>query len=158
LRRQATDEDIADCFKVLCADQKKMAWKDVPFALRALEKNPTEAELKAIEDKYKGGVSEDEFKKLVKSKESGRRPVEQDKEMREVMSVLDKDGAGFINVVELRSILQNLGDNLSEDDCRILFKEVKVDIDGMIAYDEFIDMLVTDYPLHAQGKIKFGGK
>ena len=34
------------------------------------------------------------------------RPLEQDKEMREVMSVLDKDGAGFINVVELRSILQ----------------------------------------------------
>lgn len=100
-----------------------------------------------------------EFKKLVKSKESGRRPIEQDKEMREVMSVLDKDGAGFINVVELRSILQNLGDNLSEEDCRIIFREVKVDIDGMISYDEFIDMLVNDYPLHnSGGKVKFVGK
>jgi calmodulin len=78
--------------------------------------------------------------------------------MREVMSVLDKDGAGFINVVELRSILQNLGDNLSEEECRIIFREVKVDIDGMISYDEFIDMLVNDFPLHAQGKIKFASK
>jgi Ca2+-binding EF-hand superfamily protein len=45
-----------------------------------------------------------------------RRSRKQHQEMREVMSVLDKDGAGFINVVELRSILQNLGDTLSEEE------------------------------------------
>ena len=122
------------------------------------EKNPTEAELAELEKKHKGGVSESDFKKLYKGKGSGRRPLEQDKEMREVMSVLDKDGAGFINVVELRSILQNLGDALTEEESRILFKEVKIDMDGMIAYDEFIDMIVNDYPLHATGKISFSNR
>ena len=34
----------------------------------------------------------------------------------EAVVTLDKDGAGFINVVELRSILQNLGDVLTEEE------------------------------------------
>mmetsp|Transcript_18920 Transcript_18920/g.32650 ORF Transcript_18920/g.32650 Transcript_18920/m.32650 type:complete len:154 (+) Transcript_18920:29-490(+) len=151
----ATDDDLQDCFKILSKDSSKLPWKEVPFALRSLEKNPTEEELKALQAKYKDGMSLDDFKKVYKSKSSGRRPIEQDKEMREVLGVLDKDGAGFINVVELRSILQNLGDALNEEEVRILFREVKVDIDGMIVYDELVDMLVNDYPLHMQGKVQF---
>ena len=151
----ATDQDITDCFNVLTAGQKTLPWKDIPFALRSLEKNPTAKEVKELEAKYKDGISKEDFVKLYKSSASGRRPLEQDKEMREVMSVLDKDGAGFVNVVELRSILQNLGDTLTEEECRILFREIKVDLDGMISYDEFVDMLVNDYPLHAAGKVQF---
>merc|ERR1711916_418838 len=102
------------------------------FGLHALEKNPTGGQIEAIEAKYKGGVSEDQFKKLFNSKESGERPVAQDKQMREVLSVLDKDGAGSVSVVELRSILQNLGDAIPDNVLNTLFKEIKVDVNGQV--------------------------
>jgi len=152
----ATDEDIQDVFQTLDPNNTgKMQPKDVIPALRALEKNPTQEQVKAIDEKYKAGISLADFKTLYKSKEGGRHCQEQGKEMREVLSVLDRDGGGLINVVELRSILQNLGDVVDEKTLDALFKEVKVDHDGNINYDDFVDMLINDYPLHMTGKMKF---
>jgi 7,8-dihydro-6-hydroxymethylpterin-pyrophosphokinase len=77
---RATDQDISECFNVLCAGKPNMAPKDILFALRSLgerfvrrrrwqramrlvlhadvwivcaEKNPTAKEAKEIETKYK---------------------------------------------------------------------------------------------------------
>ena len=65
------------------------------------------------------------------------------------------DGAGYINVVELRNILGNLGDVLEPSLLDQLFKEVKVDMDGMVSFDEFVDLVCNSYPLHFQGKVQF---
>mmetsp|Transcript_28675 Transcript_28675/g.69730 ORF Transcript_28675/g.69730 Transcript_28675/m.69730 type:complete len:157 (+) Transcript_28675:94-564(+) len=155
----ATDDDLNDVFKVLDPDNKgKIPAAQLAFALRALEKNPTAKEVAEMLEKYKNGCSLSEFKALYKSKASGRHPVEQDKEMREVLAVLDKDGAGSINVVELRQILMNLGDAVDSKTIDAVFKEIKVDVDGMVSYEDFVDMLVNDYPLHMTGKVKFGGR
>jgi len=152
----ATDEDIQDVFTVLDPNSSgKLPGSIIVHALRALEKNPTGEQVKALEEKYKLGISLDEFKKLYKDRSAGRHPLEQDKEMREVLSVLDRDGGGFINVVELRSILGNLGDTIDEKTLDALMKEIKVDHDGLVNYEDFVDMLVNDYPLHMTGKPKF---
>mmetsp|Transcript_3378 Transcript_3378/g.11075 ORF Transcript_3378/g.11075 Transcript_3378/m.11075 type:complete len:155 (-) Transcript_3378:51-515(-) len=152
----ASSDDIREIFKLIDVDSTgKIKGDQICFALRALEKNPTSEQAKSIGEKYKGGITLADFEKLYKSDASGRHPVEQDKEMRDVLEVLDKDGAGYINVVELRNILGNLGDVLEPALLDQLFKEVKVDMDGMVSFDEFVDLVCNSYPLHFQGKVQF---
>ena len=54
-----------------------------------------------------------------------------------------KDGNGFINRQELRSVMMNLGEKLSEDEMECLIDEVDIDGDGQINYEEFYIMMTS---------------
>ena len=43
-----------------------------------------------------------------------------------------KDGNGFINRVELRHVMMNLGERMSEEECDALVDEADIDGDGCI--------------------------
>jgi len=65
-------------------------------------------------------------------------------QLREAFKALDKDGRGTILEAELRQILCNLGENLQPYEVDQLIKNVKVNAEGEIDYDEFVDLLVKD--------------
>ena len=46
-----------------------------------------------------------------------------------------KDGNGFINRVELRHVMMNLGERMSEEECDALVDEADIDGDGCINYE-----------------------
>lgn len=76
-----------------------------------------------------------------------RSPQDQDKEMRDAFKALDKDGNGRIQEAELRQILGNLGDALTSQEVNALMREVKVDPNGGIDYNDFVSVLVNNYPV-----------
>ena len=62
-------------------------------------------------------------------------------EIKEAFKVFDKDGNGYISAAELRHIMTNLGEKLTDEEVDEMIREADVDGDGQINYDEFVDMV-----------------
>lgn len=56
--------------------------------------------------------------------------IDSEEEIREVFRVFDKDGNGFISVVELRYVMINLGEKLIDEEVDEMIREVDIDGDG----------------------------
>lgn len=62
-------------------------------------------------------------------------------EIKEAFRVFDKDGNGKISRHELRHVMKNLGEKLSDEEIDEMITEADVDGDGEISYQEFLEML-----------------
>ena len=60
-----------------------------------------------------------------------------EEELRQAFKVFDRDGNGLISAAELKHVMANLGDKLTDDEVRELIKEGDLDKDGHIDYEEF---------------------
>ena len=49
--------------------------------------------------------------------------------------VFDKDGNGFISAAELRHVMVNLGEKLSDEEVDEMIREADIDGDGQIKYE-----------------------
>ena len=68
----------------------------------------------------------------------GKTPAERDKEeaeIREAFKVFDKDNNGFISPAELRHVMRNLGEEMTEDEVDEMIKEGDIDGDGQVNYE-----------------------
>lgn len=48
--------------------------------------------------------------------------------------VFDKDGSGYVSTEELRTMMMQLGDRLTEEEAEDMIREADVNEDGMIQY------------------------
>jgi len=109
-------------------------------------RNPLNSDIKALVAELGGEktmVTRDQAFNVLRTKKY-KKPQEQERDMREAFKALDKDGRGTILEAELRQILTNLGENLEAYEVDQLIKNVKVNAEGEINYDEFVDLLVGD--------------
>ena len=58
-----------------------------------------------------------------------------DEEIREAFRVFDKDGNGFISAAELRHVMTNLGEKLTDEEVEEMIREADLDGDGQVNYD-----------------------
>ena len=56
----------------------------------------------------------------------------------------DEDSSGFIDLNELRELLEKLGENLSEDELHHAFKELDQDESGEIEFLEFVEWFTSE--------------
>lgn len=52
-----------------------------------------------------------------------------------IHQVFDQNGDGFISATELRAVMKNLGENLSDKEVDDMLKEADVNGDGQIDFD-----------------------
>jgi len=52
--------------------------------------------------------------------------------------VFDKDGNGFISAAELRHVMTNLGEKLTDEEVDEMIREADIDGDGQVIYPSFL--------------------
>ena len=60
--------------------------------------------------------------------------------------MFDKDGNGFISAAELRHVMTNLGEKLTDEEVDEMIREADIDGDGQINYEEFVKMMMCVCP------------
>lgn len=69
---------------------------------------------------------------------------DEEEELRQAFRVFDKSGCGYITPSDLRAVLQNIGENLTEEEIDEMIAEVDIDGDGRIDFEEFIACMRTE--------------
>merc|ERR1712167_206312 len=118
--------------------------KELGTVMRSLGQNPTEAELNdminEVDDDGNGNIEFNEFLKMMAAK---MKDTDSEEEIKEAFKVFDKDGNGFISAAELRHVMTNLGEKLTDEEVDEMIREADVDGDGQINYDEFVKMMMA---------------
>ena len=57
--------------------------------------------------------------------------------------VYDRDGNGFISKTELKYVLTNLGEKITDEEVGEIFKEADLDGDEQISYEEFVKLMIA---------------
>ena len=58
-----------------------------------------------------------------------------DEEVREAFRVFDRDGSGLVSVSELRHVIMNLAEKLTDEEIDDMIREADVDCDGRVNYE-----------------------
>lgn len=111
--------------------------------MRSLGQTPSDAELQDLINKIdndKNGIIDfSEFVMMMSKKASH---VNSESELIEAFKVFDKDGNGFITSQELRHVMTNLGEKITQEEADGMIKEADLDGDGRIDYEEFVKMMM----------------
>eukprot|EP00804_Cyclotella_cryptica_P016645 CCRYP_001963-RA/>CCRYP_001963-RA protein AED:0.34 eAED:0.49 QI:144/0.5/0.4/1/0.5/0.4/5/0/205 len=151
---QLTEEQIAEFKEAFSLFDKDgdgtITTKELGTVMRSLGQNPTEAELmdmiNEIDSDGNGTIDFPEFLTMMARK---MKDTDSEEEILEAFKVFDKDGNGFISAAELRHIMTNLGEKLTDEEVDEMIREADIDGDGQINYEEFVKMMMSN--LRAQG-------
>merc|ERR1712032_545034 len=117
--------------------------KELSQALRFIGFNPTEAELQdlinVVDKDGTGTIDFPEFLQMMRIKVHDQN---QEEDIREAFRVFDNDGNGFIDRRELALMMRFSGEAVSESEIEEIIKEADVDMNGLIDYAEFFNLML----------------
>lgn len=160
-----TEEQIAEFKEAFSLFDKDgdgtITTKELGTVMRSLGQNPTEAELQdminEVDADGNGTIDFPEFLSLMARK---MKDTDTEEELVEAFKVFDRDGNGLISAAELRHVMTNLGEKLTDEEVDEMIREADVDGDGHINYEEFVRMMMAKWApnrsyLKAAIEIKF---
>ena len=144
-----TEEQIAEfkeAFSLFDRDgDGTITVKELGTVMRSLGQNPTEAELQDMINEVdvdgNGCIDFPEFLSLMARK---MRDTDTEEELVDAFKVFDRDGNGLISAAELRHVMTNLGEKLTDEEVDEMIKEADIDGDGQINYEEFVRMMMAN--------------
>eukprot|EP01126_Amoeba_proteus_P050754 TRINITY_DN6021_c0_g1_i1.p1 TRINITY_DN6021_c0_g1~~TRINITY_DN6021_c0_g1_i1.p1 ORF type:complete len:144 (+),score=21.71 TRINITY_DN6021_c0_g1_i1:221-652(+) len=137
----STTKEQQECFAAFDTNQDgRLSQSEAATAVRALGRNPTEKELKAVMSNLSGDIDFNQFTKLAGT--AFPKPEQQNGDLLKLMQFLDHDDNGKVNEAELRQLLISVGDSLQHQEMDLLFEEVLVDEQGYLRGEELVERLV----------------
>ncbi|GCB78203.1 hypothetical protein scyTo_0017715 [Scyliorhinus torazame] len=110
---QLTEEQIAEFKEAFSLFDKDgdgtITTKELGTVMRSLGQNPTEAELQDM-------INEVDFPEFLTMMARKMKDTDSEEEIREAFRVFDKDGNGYISAAELRHVMTNLGEKLTDEE------------------------------------------
>jgi len=136
---QLTDWQIAEFKEAFSLFDKDgdgtITTKELGTVMRSLGQNPTETELQDMINEVdadgngNGTIDFPEFLTMMARK---MKDTDCEEEIREAFRVFDKDGNGFISAAELRHVMTNLGEKLTDEEVVEMIREADLDGDGQV--------------------------
>ncbi|XP_067134715.1 calmodulin-like [Centruroides vittatus] len=145
---QLTEEQISEFREAFSLFDKEgngtITGKELGTLMRSLGQNPTEAQLKAmIQDLRNSGRDQIDFPLFLELMAKQMREAISEQEIRDAFKIFDQNNTGYIKVAELRHALTNLGEKLTDEEMDELLRDVEIDNQGRIKYQEFVDMVTS---------------
>ncbi|KAG0263677.1 hypothetical protein DFQ27_001634 [Actinomortierella ambigua] len=145
---QLTQEQLAEfkeAFALFDRDgDGTITTRELGTVMRSLGQNPSESDLQdMVNDVDADGNGKIDFPEFLTMMARKMKDTDSEEEIREAFKVFDKDNNGYISAAELRHVLTNLGERLSEAEVDEMITEADVDGDGQINYDEFVRMMLA---------------
>ncbi|NWH73615.1 CALM protein, partial [Piaya cayana] len=135
--------------------------KELGTVMRSLGQNPTEAELQDMinevdadgkillisnlmkclkcilsnRSNYLAGNGTIDFPEFLTMMARKMKDTDSEEEIREAFRVFDKDGNGYISAAELRHVMTNLGEKLTDEEVDEMIREADIDGDGQVNYE-----------------------
>lgn len=145
-----TDEEVQEykeAFQLFDKDGGgTISTKELKQVFEALGQNPSDEDIHSmiseVDQDGSGEIDFDEFLTLMAAKQSN---MTMEDELRGAFNVFDQDGSGYISSQELKQVLDNLGEKLTEEEVDEMMKEADLDSDGQVSFEEFVKMMANKW-------------
>ncbi|KAL4238029.1 hypothetical protein ACF0H5_002740 [Mactra antiquata] len=136
-------KEFRQAFKLFDKDGSgTISTKELGIVMKSLGEAKSDAELAQliaeVDVDGNGEIDFQEYLQMMASRMSFNGSAVQ---IREAFKVFDKDNKGFLTVDELRHIMTNLGEKLTDEEVDEMLSIVDADGNGEIDYEEFTQML-----------------
>jgi len=143
-----TEEQIAEFKEAFLIFDKdgdgSISTKELGTVMRSLGQNPTDQELKIMIDEVDEDASGTiDFKEFLGLMAKKMQDNDTEDDLIDAFRVFDMDGNGCISANELKFVLANTGERLTEEEIEEMIRETDTDGDGYIDYKEFIRILIA---------------
>ena len=147
---QLTEEQIAEFKEAFSLFDKdgdgNITTKELNTVMRCLGQNPTEAELQDMINEFDaGGNGMIDFPEFLTMMAHNMKDADSEEETHYAFSVFDKDGNGFISAAELRHVMTNIDEKLTDEEVNEMIRKADIDDDGQINYEEFVTIMTSKW-------------
>ncbi|XP_025104128.1 calmodulin-2/4-like [Pomacea canaliculata] len=139
---QFKKEELQEAFTMYCSADNTIPCSRLAAVIRSVGGAPTEEKIRHLCTEF-----ESKGKKTLTLQEVDAiwtkytfAPVPAD-ELRDAFRIFDKDGNGMINAGELRHVLTNLGEKLTDEEVDEMIREADLNGDNQINYAEFVKVM-----------------
>lgn len=142
-------EDIKKVFQRFDKNKDgKISIDELKDVIGALSPNASQEETKSMMKEFdldgNGYIDLDEFVALfqLKQEDGGDNNNSEIRDLKEAFDLYDLDRNGRISANELHSVMKNLGEKCSVQDCKRMISKVDSDGDGCVDFEEFKKMMI----------------
>ncbi|XP_063705577.1 calmodulin-A-like isoform X3 [Culicoides brevitarsis] len=142
------DEQVAEfkeAFMLFDKDEDgTISVTELGVVMRSLGQRPTETELRDMVNEWdENGNGTIEFNEFLQMMSKKLTFSDGEDELKEAFRVFDKNNDGLISSSELRHVMTNLGEKMTQQEADDMLKEADMDGDGMVNYNEFVMILTS---------------
>jgi len=118
--------------------------QELGTVMKSLGQNPCESDLQdMINEVDVDGNGTIDFTEFLDMMTKHMKETDNEQELREAFKVFDTDGSGKISSGELKKVMHNLGEKLTDEEIAEMIREADADGDGEVDYNEFVKMMST---------------
>jgi calmodulin len=142
-----SEEIIKECkevFELFDSDNDNyLTINEFKEAMKAMGINSSESELEIYIKKYSDSnkkINPIIFRTIYCEYINSHQPSEED--LIELFKLFDSDNDGIITNIEMKYAMKNFGDNIKDEEIDDLVKEIDINKDGKIRFNEFVNLII----------------